>query len=86
MSPQTQPHAASGRPSMGEAIVRAEAVLAVRAQGASNTGQGEAAPTRPSKGEGKAPRVQGPMFWRILFLYAGSATVLVYAVDQMRAG
>jgi hypothetical protein len=71
---------------MGEAIVRAEAALAMRAQGASATGQREAAPARPSKGQGKSTQVQGPMFWRLLFLYAGSATVLVYAVDQMRAG
>jgi hypothetical protein len=82
----SQPPTAGGRPSLEEAVARAEAVLAVRAQGASNTSQGEAAPTRPSKGEGKAPRVQGPMFWRLLFLYAGSATVIVYVVDQMRAG
>jgi amino acid permease len=86
MPPQTQSHAATGRPSIEEAIVRAEAALAVRAQGTSSTGQGQAEPARPSKGQGKASQVQGSMFWRILFLYAGSATVLNYAMDQMRAG
>ncbi len=86
MPDQSHPRTAGGRPSLQEAIARAEAALAVRAQGTSSTAQGDAPPKLPSKGQGKATQVQGSMFWRILFLYAGSATVLVYAVDQMRAG
>jgi tryptophan-rich sensory protein len=26
------------------------------------------------------------MFWRILFLYGGSAAVIIYAAGQMRTG
>ncbi len=86
MPDQTQPDAVSGRPSMGEAIARAEAALAVRAQGTSNTDEGETTPTRPAKGRGKGSHVQRPMFWRILFLYGGSAAVIIYAAGQMRTG
>ncbi|KAA2236961.1 hypothetical protein [Salinarimonas soli] len=46
-------------------------------------GSGGPASGQPPPATCKAEPVQGPMFWRFVFLYAGSAALLAYSLGHM---
>ncbi|KAA2235936.1 hypothetical protein [Salinarimonas soli] len=72
-----------GRPSLGEAIARAEAAIGARAQIVAGAGPSASTSTSPLSARQKESAVHGPMLWRLVLLYAGSAALLAYSLEHM---